>query len=138
MIEIKDPDVVDGMLKRRYHVILRRLIRWFLVNVAYARFTESYRPMQHPDDLHGTNPVRATDIGAKDVPKPEEIADKTNEVWEYDYKRPEKQVCVFHARCPNCDRDNRPPYHDICECGEDIRYYWHFHLQVHDNTRRRE
>ena len=116
MIEIKDPNVLDGMLKRRYHVTLRRLIRWILSQFRNVTFTESYRPKQHPNDLHGTNPVRAVDVRSWVYPAPQKIADRINAAWEYDYKRPEKQACKYHGKGKNK----------------------HFHLQVHDNTRMRE
>lgn len=139
IIEIKDPDVVDGMLKRRFHVMLRRFVRWIHKTYRNVTWTEFYRPQLHPDDLHGTNPVRAGDMRSWSYPDSQAMADQMNEVWEYDYTRPDMKCCVFHARCPECLCINEPPEHQFCvQCGEEIAYHWHFHLQVHDNTRRRD
>ena len=115
MIEIKDPEVLDSMLKKRAHVNLRRLVRWFVTHYSNVTFTEFYRPKQHPDDLHGTNPVRAKDVRSWRFPDPQKIEDRVNGAWEYDYKRPEMRCCVYDGKGKNK----------------------HFHLQVHDNTRMR-
>lgn len=140
MIEIKDPEVLDGLYKRRYHVTLRRLMRWVIIHFPTVTIviTKSYAPKTHPDDLHGTIPVRADDVRAWVFSDAQKAADEINEAWEYDCKRPEMLCCVYHARCPKCGHDNRPPYHEHCErCGTTIILQWHFHIQVHSRTRMR-
>jgi hypothetical protein len=68
--------------------------------------------------VHGTQPFcRAVDLECDSQTVAEFIAQAVNEVWQYDFKRPEKQVAIAHYQFP--------------EKKEGM----HIHCQVHPNTR---
>ena len=113
MIEIKDPDVLIGLIAWQFHHKLQALIRWVVTHYSNVTITESYRPQRHNNDLHGTVPVRAIDIRSWVYPDPDKIEETINGAWEYDFERPDMKCCVFHGPGENA----------------------HFHLQVHKNTR---
>lgn len=89
-------------------------IEFYVMKAFGMMVTCAYRKKRHPNDLHGTNPVRAKDIRSWCYDKPTQVVNVINKVWEYDYKRPGKKVAVYH------------------NSGEG----YHIHLQVHPNTRR--
>ncbi len=62
--------------------------------------------------VHGTLPVRGTDLRCRDEDFGAKFCEKVNSLWQYDPERPEKKVAVAH--------------------GEGSNY--HIHLQVHPNT----
>lgn len=85
--------------------------------------------------VHGTIPLRAIDISSQWLHEPFALCDKVNSCFQYDDKRPEMLVALYHAVCPKCGTDNRLPYHDLCiKCMADIKAYWHIHAQVHPRT----
>lgn len=113
-IEIKSPDVLRGLMERRFSPILVEII----VSIAATNglvMTESYREKRHMNDLHGTQPARAVDLRVWCYPDSEihRIFHRVNEIWIYDPSRPEKQVAVVH------------------DSGSGM----HAHIQVHPNTR---
>jgi len=116
MIEIKDPEVLIGLLKWQYHSKLQELMYWVVTHYSNVTLTEGYRKQRHRNDLHGTIPVRAIDIRSWNFPDPGKIEDRINGAWEYDPTRPGMKCAVFH------------------DSGEGP----HFHLQVHKRTRMRE
>ena len=115
MIEIKDPSVCLGMLLWQYHHKLCQVFNWLLHRYSNVTFTETYRPKQHANDLHGTIPVRAIDIRSWNYPDPLQIQADINKKWEYDPARPDMMCCVYHGK------------------GKEK----HFHIQVHKRTRMR-
>ena len=73
-------------------IILWVAERWGLM------ITESFRPQRHPNDLHGTDPVRALDLRYWFY-SPElahEIAEHINKRFIYDPSRPEMKVAIIH------------------------------------------
>lgn len=72
--------------------------------------TSLYR--MEDEGVHGTLPLRGADIRCQDRDLGEEIELAINGAWQYDPKRPEMKVCIFH------DTGDGP----------------HLHLQVHPNT----
>jgi len=116
IIKIKNTEVLDSIMTHVFDPMLVKVLTDFCQATNYATITEGYRPQHHPNDLHGTDPVRAVDLRSWCYPEPTMLARDFNTVWEYDYKRPHMEVLVYH------------------KSGRDAR---HFHLQVHPHTRRR-
>jgi hypothetical protein len=115
-IEIKDPGILYGLMTRNYHPTLAEII--MMVAGKYGLvMTESYRKQRHPNDLHGTDPVRAVDLRSRvyDGDKAQKIRDEINRLWAYDPRRPHMCCAIIH------------------DVGEGI----HFHIQVHPRTERR-
>jgi len=104
-------------MERNYAPLLITIICEIIDNFG-IRMSESWREKKHPNDLHGTNPVRAIDISewvynpgqAKDIEK------WINRNWAYDPNRPGMNVAWLHKAKGGV---------------------LHFHIQVHQNTRRR-
>jgi lipopolysaccharide biosynthesis regulator YciM len=137
-IQIKDEDVLFGLMEKRHDPMLCRIIRWIAKEWGDIYITESYRKQRHANDLHGVIPVRATDLRSRIYVMPEMVEEKINENWQYDPDRLEMRVCVYHAVCPNCKTNHLPPHTPTCRnCGADIRDQWHFHIQTHPKTQRR-
>jgi len=72
--------------------------------------TSQYR--MNTAGVHGTLPLRATDIRCKDASVGRVVEEYLNKRWKYDPERPEKEICIFH----------------------DAGTGWHLHVQVHPNT----
>lgn len=115
-IHVKNSTVLHGMLTYYFHPMLCNIID-FIVRYYGIVFTESYRPQRHPNDLHGTHPVRAVDLRQWCYPTgvAEKIRDDVNSEWIYDPTRQNKKVAIIH------------------DSGEGI----HFHIQVHPRTVRK-
>ncbi len=77
--------------------------------------TESWRPAMHDGDLHSLVPYRAIDLRSWVFSNPEGAAQIMNNLWLYDFRRPDRMCCVYH------DSGSGP----------------HFHLQVHPHTQKR-
>jgi hypothetical protein len=67
--------------------------------------------------VHGTLPLRGTDLRCHDSAKGTEIEQWVNFRWSYDHERPQMQVAKYHR----------------VDGGA-----WHLHIQVHKNTKRHE
>jgi hypothetical protein len=119
MEDANDLMVLVGLMAKRFDRRLIMVVLWWLREFRRLTFTETFRKMKHPHDLHGTDPVRAVDGRSWEFDNPQEMADRCNEVWQYDPNRPHKVVCVYH--------ESKPGAND-----------WHFHIQVHPNTCMRE
>ena len=115
-IEIKDPNILIGLMERRYSPLLIRIIAGIAKKHGLV-MTESYRPKKHMNDLHGSQPVRAIDLRTWCYSDSfaYRIMDEINNRWEYDPIRPQKKVAIIH------------------DAGNGL----HFHIQVHPHTRRR-
>ena len=111
MIEIKNPEVLDSLLGWLYHHKLRKLMLWTAKRFRIF-ITEGHREKRHPNDLHGTLPIRAIDIRTRIYSDPQKIADEINENWIYDPKRPHMKCAVYG----------------------DQNHLDHIHLQVHPTT----
>jgi hypothetical protein len=111
--KIKNTMVLAGLLAKPFDRRLIMVLLWFLQEFGKMTMTEGWRDKRHPNDLHGTDPVRAIDLRSWEFKNPTLVAAKINSTWEYDPARPTKQVCV---------------YHDVGEGA-------HFHIQVHPKTR---
>ena len=112
-IQVKTPNVLQGMLTYSFHPMLVTIIE-FVARHYGVVITESYRPQRHPDDLHGVHPVRAMDIRSWCYPEwlAEQIRDDLNNEWTYDPTRTNYRVAKIH------------------DSGLGI----HFHIQVHPRT----
>jgi|TARA_R100001530_G_scaffold135833_1_gene114120 hypothetical protein len=99
------------------HPNLLELELWIQERYGERVCTSAFRsaPIHAKDSsIHRTDPLRAKDYRSRDMSDPELIADDINEHWEYDPRRPGKyKVCKYH----------------------DTGQGWHFHIQVHSNTR---
>lgn len=135
-VEIKNKDVLLGLLQWQFHTILRNLIGWWVDNIGSLYVTEGYRKKKHSNDLHGTLPGRAIDARSRIYVKPDMVADKVNRVWVYDSNRPHMKCVYLHARCPECGHNNQAPWHKKCDkCRANITKNWHFHIQIHPRTK---
>jgi hypothetical protein len=118
VIEIKNAEILAGMLKHPCHPTLMKIILWVAKNHG-VMFTEYYREQEHPNDLHGVIPVRAVDIRSWDynggADRAQAIEQEINDKWIYDPERPGMQVAILH------------------DSGRGM----HFHIQVHPRTRGR-
>ena len=112
--------IMERALSVPWHPKLIELNLCFVTRYSYVVVvTSAYRPKKiHVNDsgIHGTIPLRADDLSSVEFDDPEGIRDDMNSLWIYDPERPQLKVCVYH----------------------DVGFGPHFHLQVHDNTRRRE
>lgn len=116
-IEVKDVNVLVGLMERRFSPLLIQIVSYILRTYGGV-ITESYREPRHPSDIHSTNPVRAVDLRSWCYPPGEagHIANDVNSRWAYDPQRPNKLVALLHTVRGGA---------------------LHFHIQVHPNTRRR-
>ena len=115
MIAIKDLDVLDGMLRHPTHEILIELLKWFAVRFSQTVFTCAFEERDYPS-VHCTIPLRGMDIRSRIFPDPQAVVDDINDNWIYDPDRPWLMCAIYH------DTGRGP----------------HIHLQVCDNTVRRE
>jgi len=114
---VKDADILIGLMERRFASLLTIIIYEVAKKFGIV-ITESYRDKQHPNDLHGTQPVRAIDLRSWCYGTDQaayKIERWINKRWAYDYNRPERKVAIIHR------------------VGSGAM---HFHIQVHPHTRR--
>ena len=116
-IEIKNSQVLAGLMAHKFHPVLTQIIVWLANNYGMV-MTESFRPAMHQGDVHSTDPVRAVDIRSKcyEGDQAGKIRDEINSLWQYDSNRPNMQCALIH------------------DAGMGV----HFHIQVHPNTCERE
>ena len=116
-IEIKDVSILRGLFEKQYDPILIDII-CYVAETYGVVITESFREKLHSNDLHGTDPVRATDLRewryAPHLAK--EIEADINQRWIYDPARPKKNCAWIHK-----NRKTKGT---------------HFHIQTHPNTRK--
>jgi len=116
MIQYKNDEVLKGILSHGWHPTLIEVYMWIIkayresVTITCGHETRDYI------STHDVDPLRAFDIRSWCFADPQKVEDAINQAWEYDPERPEMLV----AKC-----------HDT---GRGI----HFHIQVHDNTIKRE
>jgi|APSaa5957512622_1039677.scaffolds.fasta_scaffold146787_2 hypothetical protein len=113
-IVIKDTSVLRGLMEYNYEPLLVNII-CAIADKFGLRMSESYRPKMHRNDLHGVRPVRAIDLTEWVYLEPKEIERWINDNWVYDYERPTMRVALLHKTKTGV---------------------LHFHIQVHQNTRR--
>ncbi len=113
-IEVKNAEVLCSLMIHPVDPKLIEIICCIMENDGGV-ITEGFRIQRHRNDLHGIIPVRAIDLRSRDYSNPEEVESRINKMWEYDYNRSHKKVCVYHGS----------------GLGK------HFHIQVHPHTRRR-
>jgi len=115
-IVIKNSRVLESILLYPFHPKLIPILDY--IRQTYPQndliITEGWRTPRHPGDVHSTIPVRAVDLRSWHYENPGEVAYKVNLEFIYDPDRPWLSCCV---------------YHNVAG--------WHFHIQVHPNTRRR-
>lgn len=119
IIMVKDEYVLRGLMEHEIHSTLID-INSYIVEKYGEVITESYREPRRPGDVHSTDPVRALDLRYwcyETMGIAKKIEDDINSKWEYDPKRPGRyKVAMIHK---------------VGDGG------FHFHIQVHNNTRRR-
>lgn len=115
-IKIKNYKVLKSLLQVPYHSLLIELNVWCTIRYSKWTYTGGYRSKKiHPKDsgIHMTIPCRATDVRSSDFEDPEKVRDDINKHWLYDPKRLYLKCAIYH------------------NSGQG----WHFHLQVHPNTK---
>ena len=116
MIQIKNHKVFERLSMIPLHYKLFSILYMLEELVPDPVITSAYR--SNEEGVHGANPCRGLDIRSSHLPDTvcQQIEKKINDEWIYDNNRPDKKVCLWH------------------KVGEGA---YHFHLQVHPNTRRR-
>ncbi len=90
---------------------LRNLLGWLESSIGWEpTITSLYRI--DDNGVHGTLPLRGTDIRMRNMTVGQQIEKIINDGWAYDPKRPEKKCAFLHGNGANL----------------------HLHLQVHPNT----
>jgi hypothetical protein len=121
MIYVKDTDVLISLMQVGSHPILLDVVHWLCNRFPQLIcVTDGHRPGD--PKCHGTDPLRAIDIRSTLFQAPKAIEVEINNHWEYDPERTHMGVAKYH-RVKNPD-------------GSWGGY--HFHIQVHPNTRRRD
>jgi hypothetical protein len=111
MIQIKT-NAIQSVLRAPYNTKLTDVI--LFIEKLYPEktiITDGYRAGDK--GVHGTIPLRGTDIRSYVFRDPAEVEKVVNEKFQYDPSRPKMQVAIFH----------------------DVGRGSHIHLQVHPNTR---
>jgi len=113
MICIKDKSVLNSLFLVEYDKTLVEIISWLAGEYPEAVvITCGYRAGDK--GVHGTLPCRGIDIRSWSFKSPDRVANYINYEWEYDPKRPDKKVALYH------------------NVGSGL----HIHLQSHLRTRR--
>jgi hypothetical protein len=115
MTKIKNISVLESMLVHPAHPKLIKLLTWFCVRYSETVFTGMYEDRSYPS-VHSQIPCRGMDVRSRVFRDPQTVVDDINRNWIYDPDRPQKMCAIYH------DTGRGP----------------HIHLQVHDNTVRRE
>ena len=106
LIDLLDLDFIDHTL--------RRVLNDIRAEFGMLTITSLYRIGDK--GVHGTLPLRATDLRCKNQSVGNIIEEWTNNKWSYDPKRPKHRVCIYH----------------------NVGLGFHLHVQVHENTVRRD
>lgn len=96
------------------HPILREILIW-MEEYFSTIFTVTSLYRVGDNGVHGTLPLRATDLRCTSDELGSYIEDRVNSLWAYDHNRPKMKVCIYH----------------------DVGRGKHLHIQVHSNTKRR-
>lgn len=116
---VKNSSILRGLMEHRFHPMLVE-INQYIIDTYGEVITESWREPLHPGDVHATDPVRALDLRSwcyENMSVAQKIMDDVNKRWEYDPKRPGLYLVARIHKTKNGGL--------------------HFHIQTHDNTRRR-
>ncbi len=119
LLEFDNYHILERALSVAWHPNLIKVNMCIIHRYSNTVVTSTYRPHKiHPSDsmIHCTIPLRADDMRSKVFEDPVAVRDDINRIWIYDLKRSWLNVCVYH----------------------NTGFGWHFHIQVHDNTKRRE
>jgi hypothetical protein len=98
-----------------YDKMLKEILLYVEQQYGEQTITSQYRI--EDTGVHGTMPLRATDLQCHDDELGETIENEINFIWQYDPARPAMSVCMYH--------DNR---------GAPGK---HLHFQVHPRTKKR-
>ena len=113
MIQIKDINVLEGMLKHPAHPKLIALLKWFAVRFSQTVITCAFEERDYPS-VHCTIPLRGVDVRSRVFENPVGVVEDINKHFTYDPQRPGLTCALYH------DTGRGP----------------HIHLQVHDRTER--
>lgn len=94
---------------------LKYVLNWLQSSTGLA-FTITSQWRENDSGVHGTIPLRGTDLRCTSFYVGKALEKYINEYWRYDPSRPEKKVAI---------------YHKVSGSG------WHLHIQVHPNTKLR-
>ncbi|MBT4177763.1 MAG: hypothetical protein HOE02_05700 [Candidatus Marinimicrobia bacterium] len=112
-IFIKNAMVLEGLMLKIFDPLLSVVLA-MIVKQFGCRVSESWRPARHKNDLHSLG--RAIDLSSWVYKDFDLIKIETwiNDHWIYDPARPKMKVALYHKTKNGA---------------------WHFHIQVHPNTR---
>jgi len=118
MYQIKDKASLFPLLEALYHPKMVEVVDWYLKKFRGVQFVITSTFRRGDPGVHGTIPCRGLDLRCRHLPLSVQwqIETELNKNWSYDPERPAKRICKRH------------------DSGRGI----HFHLKVHDNTRRKE
>ena len=102
--------LIDTTQLEFIHPIMRNLLDDIEIMFGRQAITSLYRIGD--DGVHGTLPLRGTDLRARRAVDAKRKIKWINKYWKYDPERPKMKVAIAH--------------------GKDSNY--HIHLQIHDNT----
>jgi len=114
-IRVKDIEVWEQLFEVPLHPLLLSLFKWIAERYTPVVITCGYLHKKFWS-VHGTYPLRALDIRSWVYPFPQTVCNNINAAWEYDHTRPNLKCAVYH----------------------NVGHGLHIHLQVHDNTKKRE
>ena len=104
---------IDIAQLKYYHPRLRQILQW-LERKTGLTFTVTSQYRIDDDGVHGTLPLRGTDLSCKVPTIGKSVERFINANWIYDPDRLNKRVARYHGPVP------------------------HLHIQVHPKTQRRE
>jgi hypothetical protein len=104
---------IDYMQMKFINPDLREIMREIENEFGPQLATSLYR-IDDPG-VHGTLPLRGVDLREKNYAVGRIKEAWVNNLWQYDYERPEKKVAIYHNTGSG----------------------YHLHLQVHKNTRKK-
>ena len=105
LIDIRQLEFIDSSL--------REILAW-IEGETGLEFTITSLYRINDAGVHGTLPLRGTDLRCRSKIIGEKIEEKINDAWSYDIDRPDKRCAYLHG------------------VGENL----HLHIQVHKNTKR--
>lgn len=145
-IGIKNPSTLREVVSVPWHPILIDVVCWVDYNFkGEVVITSGHRKGE--TGIHGTNPLRACDLRSRYFEVPKKAMEEINNAW--DYGKAPYNVCLYHrvGKCLDCGaKINLNPdigvtpktYCVICKSNNIEDYGPHFHIQVRNETKRRD
>lgn len=95
MIEIKNIEVLKGLLLPEFHPRLVEVVEWVIGRWEKIFITCGYEARNYAS-VHSVIPVRGLDCRSSIYPDPKAVVKEINQHWAYDPARPEMAVAILH------------------------------------------